>query len=67
MGYEEVYGPRVPCPCGAGTAIYSRTEHDQLRGLVLCEFYFVPKEQVANVNAFNVADAGFGRAAEPGW
>ena len=28
MAYETVYGPTVPCPCGKGTAQYSRVEHD---------------------------------------
>ena len=32
MGYETVYGPSVPCPCGKGTATYSRVEHDTFPG-----------------------------------
>lgn len=28
MGYEKIYGPSVPCPCGKGKATYYRVEHD---------------------------------------
>jgi hypothetical protein len=28
MGYERIYGEKVPCPCGKGKAQRYRTEHD---------------------------------------
>jgi hypothetical protein len=32
MAYETVFGPTVPCPCGKGSATYSRVEHDTFPG-----------------------------------